>query len=526
MHLNKHQFLSRNIQTKYFSTFSSFPFSKIDIAKSKSKILKKVLDFQENEENFISIINYNLLFKIKRNQKEKKKEKNILNNNNFEQTLSDSTTKSNNDNKNEIKSLNKKEKNSFSSYNSNLIKTKENFPLINRNQRKIKTISLFKDTKKKVKFNDLLLENPNSKIAELNNATLKNFHSSMNKNKIPYNLSDLNNDEIDNYKIDSKLLKTQSLKDINLNFNNNMEKNSPKKVIFNSNYYFSFQGNNEENNKNQIINLKRPLKKSKSTYNSTNIKFPKSISNYSDLLNINNNHQKKLSLKNVSYTTLNNFKSLSILKSKEIKKDSFKSISNSSNTNFFLTSKMNNNDNNSSFYSPSKNSSFIEEKIEVKSTTENKSKSINDLKLDISTKNKKKLLKLKIKSKIEELEKELNKNMKENDKNNKANKIYIKFMIKKCKYILKIIDLKMDYDITTIEKEFDKNEVNKNLEKKPTDLELIIKNFYNNKKKDSNDLKYKNIIKNRHKIYNLIDNNIQMEKRVNDYLSKLLKKNK
>ena len=130
MYLNKYPFLSKKYKIKHYSTISS-PFSNINVTKFKSKILDKVLEFQEKEENCISLINYNLLFKIKQR---KKQNKTINNNNNINESLSNTISYSK-DIKNEINSLDKniKGENSFS--NINFRNTKYKFPLIKRNQR-------------------------------------------------------------------------------------------------------------------------------------------------------------------------------------------------------------------------------------------------------------------------------------------------------------------------------------------------------------------------------------------------------
>ena len=136
----------------------------------------------------------------------------------------------------------------------------------------------------------------------------------------------------------------------------------------------------------------------------------------------------------------------------------------------------------------------------------------------------KKLFKIRIEKKIKELENEMKKNTKENDSNVKINRYLIKYMIKKYNYIYKIIDHQMTYEIMHLVQEFDKNEVIMNLTKKQSKAALIIKNFYKNRNKSNQELKYKNIDKNRHIIYNLIDKNQQMGNKVNAYIDKLLEK--
>ncbi len=183
------------------------------------------------------------------------------------------------------------------------------------------------------------------------------------------------------------------------------------------------------------------------------------------------------------------------------------------------------NRNNSSFLSFSKNSSHEESQYSNSKIIENKNNSNQENLEDYINKNKK-LFKLKIYNRINELEKEMKNLMNKNNKNKKENKILINNMIKKCKYILKIIDDKMNFKIFNIIKAFEKNEIIMNLNKKPSEVSLIIKENYKNRIKinNNNNLRFQNIIKNRHKIYDLMDKNNQIEKRVNDYLDKLLEK--
>ena len=545
MYLNKYPFISKKYKIKHFSTFSS-PFSNINVTKFKSKILEKVLEFQEKEENCISLINYNLLFKIKQRKKQKK----ILNNN-LNDSLSNTMSNSKEIN-DEINSLDKNIKAKGSFLNKNFSKTKTNFPFIKRNQRKIKTFSLFKTIQKKVKFNDLLLETPNNEkdkikkdivnkqyslSSKYNNIELiSNNDSYINTNTNNY-FTSLNNDKKNKC---AKFLKNESMKDIN---NLNQIKFDSQKNFYFTNNYFSLQNNQEEKYNKELKDLKKPLKKSYSSFNSKNIKFLKNIMKNNDILIPVNNH-KKLSLRNFSNKSITNYKSLSILKKPEIKKESLKSIYSLNRNNFFLTSSIdkknninNNNDindinnekTNSSYFSHSKNSSYNDDIAEKKSRIQYNDKSKNTKikkeKTEENFKKLKKIFKIRIKNKIKELEKEMKKDIKENNNNVKINKLLIKYMIKKCKYIYKMIEQKMKYEIMNLDKEYDKNEVILNLTKKQSEAALIINNFYKNGGNKSNDnLKYKNINKNRHIIYNLIDKNLQMEYKVNAYIDKLLEK--
>ena len=545
MYLNKYPFLSKKYKIKHFSTFSS-PFSNINVTKFKSKILEKVLEFQEKEENCISLINYNLLFKIKQRKKQKK----ILNNN-LNDSLSNTMSNSKEIN-DEINSLDKNIKAKGSFLNKNFSKTKTNFPFIKRNQRKIKTFSLFKTIQKKVKFNDLLLETPNNEkdkikkdivnkqyslSSKYNNIELiSNNDSYINTNTNNY-FTSLNNDKKNKC---AKFLKNESMKDIN---NLNQIKFDNQKNFYFTNNYFSLQNNQEEKYNKELIDLKKPLKKSYSSFNSKNIKFLKNIMKNNDILIPVNNH-KKLSLRNFSNKSITNYKSLSILKKPEIKKESLKSIYSLNRNNFFLTSSIdkknninNNNDindinnekTNSSYFSHSKNSScnddIAEKKSRIQYNDKSKNTKIKKEKTEENFKKLKKIFKIRIKNKIKELEKEIKKDIKENNNNVKINKLLIKYMIKKCKYIYKMIEQKMKYEIMNLDKEYDKNEVILNLTKKQSEAALVINNFYKNGGNKSNDnLKYKNINKNRHIIYNLIDKNLQMEYKVNAYIDKLLEK--
>ena len=513
MYLNKYN-LSPNITNrKQFSIFSSYPFSRLSVTKAKSKILDKVLDFQDIEENYLSLIDFNLLMKLKNKKKKLKKDKE----NNLEDFFCFLRNKKKDD-------------------TTNLSKTKSHFPLIKRNKRKIKTFHFFKEIEKQVKLNDLLLESPNNENAKDKNfrkflsckgnekkVTSKNITNNTNYNQLNnvINNKDENCKTTNNSKENYKLLRAVSLNDID-NKNN----------LFNPTYYFSFENISSNKNKNPL-NLKNPLKKSKSTFNSTNIKFLKNATTYSDFLTSHNNNyydinRTGINLKTNSQKTLTNYNTLSILKRPDIRKDSFRSFHYFNKSNIFLTSKIDSiNSNkikrhNSSFISYSKNSSFEEDNNEKSKINENvKNENKNNIE-NYFIKNKK-LYKLKIINRINELEKELKKLKNENDKKSKKNKIFIQNMIIKCRHILKIIDDKMIYDIINIVKEFDKTEVLNYLNKNTNDL-IAITNNINNKNKNNNNLRYKNIIKNRHIIYDLIDKNNQIEKRVNNFIDKLLEK--
>lgn len=514
MYLNKYNLSSNITNRKQFSFFSSYPFSRLSVTKAKSKILYKVLGFQDIEENYLSLIDFNLLMKLKMKKKKLKTDKE----NNLEESFTSLR--------------NKKEDDTV-----NLRKTKSYFPLIKRNKRKIKTFHFFKEMEKKVIFNDLLLENPNNESAKNKKENFRKFFSCKNnkkkvtsknitKNTNDNQLNNLINNKDENCKITNnskenyKLLRTVSLNDIDNNSN-----------LLNPTYYFSFEKISSDKNKNPI-NLKNPLKKSKSTFNSTNIKFLKNTTTYSDFLTSSNNYyninRPSLKLKNDSQKTLTNYDTLSILKKPEIRKDSFNSFHYFNKSNIFLTSKIDNinsnknNRNNSSFISHSKNSSF-EEDNKTKSKINENAKNENKDNIENYVIKNKKFLKLKIINRINELEKELKKLKNENGKKSKENRIFIHNMIKKCKHILKIIDDKIIYDIINIVKEFDKTEVINYLNKNNNVLRAKTKNI-NSKNKNKNNLRYKNIIKNRHIIYDLIDKNNQIEKRANNFIDKLLEK--
>ena len=510
MYLNKH-FSPKINYRKKSNIFSFFPFSKINVSKIKSKIKDNINDIKENEEKCISLIDTKILSKAKMKEK-----KNF--NNNLENTLTNSTQKLD-DNK---EKLSMEEKENYLTIYSNVLFSKTFFPNINRNQRKIKTLNLLRNINlKNVNLNELILENSNKEKP--------NIKSNNSKNHFPFN----NNQKILKSSISLSGLNTEKYKKfLSTQFNRNKYKTKTNFNLYyksnNNHRFFPFRNNNEENNnnKNELLDLKKPLKKSKSSLNTTNFKFlnNNTIKEY-ELPPSNKN--KTLSLK-VSNKSLQNFKTSSILKSPLPKKNSFSSIYNLNDENIFLTANCQNKllekekeNYNSSFLSHSKNSSF-EKNSELKLDLK------QDLKIkpenNFSLKKQKKLFKMVISNKMNELEKELEKNKTENDKNEKNEEEYIKFMIKKCKYILKIIDEKMNYNIANIEKDYDKNEVIKNLDKRPNEISLIIERILNKKNKLFDDSKYKNIKNNRHIIYNLIDKNNQLGKNVNDYIDKLLEK--
>lgn len=512
MNLKKNNFLPKNNYKRNYTTFCSSPFSNINITRIKSEIKNNVLEFKEKEEKCISLIDFNIISELK---KQEKQNKNKINN--PDDTLSNSSRKSK-EYKKEMESLNKKDKNTFSTLYSFHKKSKSFFPFIKRNQKKLNTFSIFNNINN-VKLNDLKLDNPNNEKINIKSGKLNIYYFS------------------DNYNSKKELISSNSLSNLSNGKNNKNSKLSElfnnKTKLRNSNYkinnYFLLQNNIEENIKGPIIDIKKPLKKSYSSFNSSNFKYLSNITNNFEF----HNYQKKLNLNNLSNKTLSNLKSLSIIKSSENNKESFNKISkyNSNKSNIFLTtnnnkiSSDNNKDDNNSSSFQSKNS-FYEKNLKLQSPEKNdnlKNETIS-IKNNFSSKNQKKLFKLKIIKNINELEKNLKNNYNEHEKNKKNKTLLIKLLIKKCKYVLKIIDEKMNYDIENLIKEYDKNEVYMNLNQKVDDLQLIIKKRYDNIKKYNNYLKYKKINKNRHIIYNLIDKNNQIDKKVNNYIDKLLEK--
>ena len=100
-------------------------------------------------------------------------------------------------------------------------------------------------------------------------------------------------------------------------------------------------------------------------------------------------------------------------------------------------------------------------------------------------------------------------------------------MIKKCKRVLKKIDEKMNYEIDTLLKEFEKEEVYNNLKNKKGELSILLNKVENiGKNRLRHEKKFKKMAKNTHLIYNLIDKNNQIEQKVNDYVDKLIDKTK
>jgi hypothetical protein len=320
-----------------------------------------------------------------------------------------------------------------------------------------------------------------------------------------------------------------------LNNNKNNEYNSNKLLITtlnNNNYdanfpnYFSF-GNTKSNGFNSIYDMKRKLKKSYSTRDSTNIKFKNIKTAYSEFLP--NDSPTKLLLKNLSNKSLQNQENIKTLPM--VEKDSFISMHSNKN-NFFLTSnieeiesnKTNNENNNSSLMSQSKNTSNLNEiKAPVRLDSSDKNKDI-----PFPLKKNKKLFKLMITNKMNELETQLKKDILENNNNNKVNNLIINYMIKKCKRILKKVDDKMNFEIFTFINEFDKNEVNLNFsEKKSNYLSYIVKRMENMKKdKLEHEKLFARIKNNTHKVYNLIEKNDIKEQRIKDVLDKLIEKSK
>ena len=512
MNLIRYRLLSKDSDKYYKTSFSSFPFSLINVTKIKSKIYDNVKEFKDKEEKCISLIDFNILSEIKKKETEDKKSNNIDNSSNSEKSIS---------NKKQQKNISIKEKNSFMTVNSADKKAKNYFPLIIRNKRKIKTTSLFKNNlNENRKLRDLFLENSNSQKMSLNrfmfNKEINNYEfincKENNESKTNNSLSSLNRNKSHEHSL-NKLTTTEL-------FSNNKIKESKNNL--NTHNFFSLRNNNENNN---LISLNRNLKKSKSTISNMNLKFLKNkkTTSYSFTPSLNN----KSNLNNTSNKSLKNCKTLSILKSPIDKKDSFNS-KNSNKNNFFLTSNIEEIISNQSNQQKTNSSilSSYETKLVLKTSIENDSNNINQEK-NISLQKQKKLFKLMIVNKINELDKELKKNMKESNNNNKVNNLIIKYMIKKCKRVLKKIDEKMNFEIDTLLKEFDKDEVYNNLKNKKGNLSILLNKVENiGINRLTHEKKFKKMDKNAHLIYNLLDKNNQIEQKVNDYLDKLIDKSK
>jgi hypothetical protein len=270
----------------------------------------------------------------------------------------------------------KSEKNSCYTINSFDLKPKNNFPLINRKKRKIKTTNLLKNSiKNKLKLNEMIFGNKTDhKFPNKNNLIHKGqFRDSShkNENKKSFNLKSSSiSDKSDYDQTNSKLLLTKLI-------NSNL---SSKSNITNINYdlsnkltinnYFSFKNskNDEHSIKRRIINIKRNFKKSKSYFNSTNINYPKNL--------ISN----KLTEKNISNRTLSSCKSPIILKNNL---NINEPIINKNKTKLFLTS-------NKEVFSPNEDSS---DSLSI--SKRNISSNQNILKLNTSTNQLSKKLKMK-----------------------------------------------------------------------------------------------------------------------------------
>ena len=517
MYLNKNNILSKNASQKYFSdyrpkkftsTFSYFPFSTVKITKNKFKIKEKVKNFKENEEHCLSLIDLGLLYDIR--QKEKKYKNYKLN----ESAFKSKKNINNNKGKDNLESLIniKSEKISCYTVNSVDLKSMNYFPLIYRKKRKINTINLLKNNiKNKLELNEMIFGNKNDKKSPAKNNLIYKGQfrdSSYNNEKKSLNLKSSSIiDKSDYDQTNSKLLLTElinSHKSSKSNISNNNYDLSNRLDI---NNYFSFKSskNMQNNIKRKIINIKKNFKKSKSYFSSTNIMYPKNI--------ISN----KLKQKSIPNRTLSSFKSPIILKNNlNIGNEP---IFNSNKTNLYLTSNEDSNDSLSISKSKTTSNANI---LKLNTPTNEISKKLK-MENSHSLKKRKKIFRLIIKKKIEDLEKEYKKDMEENNYNNIINNLVFKYMIKKCKNTLNIVDEKVNHEIYTMMSRFKTDDLYQNLVGDLPDIfSLIIKirnqNLINEKNKKNKKVNPHDIIKNMDIIYSLIEKNNYLRNKIDKFI--------
>ena len=140
-----------------------------------------------------------------------------------------------------------------------------------------------------------------------------------------------------------------------------------------------------------------------------------------------------------------------------------------------------------------------------------------------SLKKRKKIFRLIIKKKIEDLEKEYKKDMEENNYNNIINNLVFKYMMKKCKNTLNIVDEKVNHEIYTMMSRFKTDDLYQNLVGDLPDIfSLIIKirnqNLINEKNKKNKKVNPHDIIKNMDIIYSLIEKNNYLRNKIDKFI--------
>ncbi len=438
MYLKKFDFIQNNKNNK-LSFRNLHPFSAFKTSKIKNDFLKQINKYEEKENNCMSLFGIDISNINKNNDKNKRSD------NSSEKSMNSSLSKSL---KNILLLKNPNKKNSLP-INNQIIFNFDLFPHIQRKVKKFKT--------------NLSINTNNINNKQINNLILTNLFETKTK-------KDLN-----------KLNKSNFITDIMENKSNNFN-------------YIS----NSEKNIFKINRLLNPKKRKNNIELNQSSNFNNQFS-YNELTSINNNTQKTLNFKrtflfnnkvgknNFSIKFVNNMKSLSILKcplNKRKKSNIFHSFS----ANKFFTYKDNSSKkarNKNNYLSLKSNLSLSEE---MKSSLDKKK--TNHKKVFNKTYNKH--FNVMIKNNLFDLEEGINKESKEQEKTEDEYKSYIKYMIKKCKYIYNILDKNISIKIP--ESDY--------IIKKEEKIESIHSKTHNKNSKNSELSKLKNKLKeNEHKIF-------------------------
>ena len=460
MYLKKFDFIQNNKNNK-LSFRNLHPFSAFKTSKIKNEFLEQINKYQEKENNCMSLFGIDLSNINKNNDRNKRSE------NSSEKSMTSSSISKSLKNILFLKNANKK--NSLPTTNQMNINL-HLFPQFQRNVKKFKT-------------------------------------------NLSINTNNINNNLINNFLL-TNIFENKSKKDLN-----NLNK-SPfiTDIIGKNSNIFNYTSNSEKN----IFKISGLLKQKKSK---NNIELNK-LSNFNnqfsnELTSINNNSQKTLSFqkpflfnnrigkKYFSNKAINNMKSLSIIKS-PLNKRKKSNIFHSFSSNKFFTYKDNSNKKNTNknnYLSLQSNLSLSEE---MKSSLDQKK---TNHKKDFN-KTYYKQFKSMIKNKLFDLEEGINNETKEQEKTEEEYNLYIKYMIKKCKYIYNIIDKNITikipesfYNIKTQDKAklIDSKTYNKNRE------------FFRLKEK---------LKENEHKIFRLLNTYYSSKRKINHIIGKLIEINK
>ena len=463
MYLKKFDFIQNNKSNK-LSFRNLHPFSAFKTSKMKNEFLEQINKYQEKENNCMSLFGIDLSNINKNNDRNKSSE------NSSEKSMTSS-------------SISKSLKNILFLKNAN---KKNSLPI--RNQMNI-NLDLFPQFQRNV----------------------KKF-----KTNLSINTNNINNNLINNFLL-TNIFENKSKKDLN-----NLNK-SPfiTDIIRKNSNIFNYTSNSEKN----IFKISGLLKQKKSKNNielNKSSNFNNQFSN--ELTSINNNSQKTLSFqkpflfnnrigkKYFSNKTINNMKSLSIIKS-PLNKRKKSNIFHSFSANKFFTYKDNSNKKNTNknnYLSLQSNLSLSEEmKSSLDQKKTNHKKDFNKAYY--------KQFKSMIKNKLFDLEEGINNETKEQEKTEEEYNLYIKYMIKKCKYIYNIIDKNISIKIPESYYSIQKQDKAK----------LIDSKTYNKNNKNREFFRLKEKLKeNEHKIFRLLNTYYSSKRKINHIIGKLIEINK